>query len=357
MTASSDGATVGVSNQLASLVPKFNPASDDLTVYRQKIELVLAAWPKGRITELVTRLILNCEGTAFQKLQLNHDKLLENDVKSVHTLVELLGGQWGKLGLERQYEEAEVALFQTAQRGDESNDSYVARADVAWTKLLSRKLTLEDLQAFCLLRGSSLSAEDKKRVILEADQSQTGKLTVQKVTESVRLLGASFFQEVIGSKRTVKNKVYDSSVCVAEGDVQGDSSVEAQMFVAEDQAEEEFIESLHQEGDEDALLTYDFENVVNEVIQEDSELAAAYVSYQEARQRLSEKFRNRGFWPTRGSSSQSYKGKSDNKGKGKGRSNSFGRPRRTLQDRIMNSNCRICNRRGHWKAECPYRDG
>ena len=79
MTASSDGATVGVSNQLASLVPTFNPASDDLTMYRQKVELVLAAWPKGRITELVTRLIFNCEGTAFQKLQLNHDKLLEND--------------------------------------------------------------------------------------------------------------------------------------------------------------------------------------------------------------------------------------------------------------------------------------
>ena len=48
-----------VSTQLASLVPKFNPATDDVIVYQQKVELVLAAWPKNRLTELITRLILN----------------------------------------------------------------------------------------------------------------------------------------------------------------------------------------------------------------------------------------------------------------------------------------------------------
>lgn len=31
------------------------------------------------------------------------------------------------------------------------------------------------------------------------------------------------------------------------------------------------------------------------------------------------------------------------------------RPKRSLQDRILNSVCRNCNRKGHWKAECPYR--
>jgi hypothetical protein len=28
---------------------------------------------------------------------------------------------------------------------------------------------------------------------------------------------------------------------------------------------------------------------------------------------------------------------------------------RSLQDRILNSYCRNCNRKGHWKAECPYK--
>ena len=114
-TSEAAGSTQGVSNQLASLVPTFNPATDDLTTYKQKVELVLAAWPRNRITELVTRLILNCEGSAFQKLQLNHEQLLENDEKSVRRLVELLGAQWGKIGLEKQYEEVEAALGQTSQ--------------------------------------------------------------------------------------------------------------------------------------------------------------------------------------------------------------------------------------------------
>ena len=47
-----------ISNQLASLVPSFDPSKNDLAVYQQKVELVLAAWPKTKITELVTR--VNC---------------------------------------------------------------------------------------------------------------------------------------------------------------------------------------------------------------------------------------------------------------------------------------------------------
>ena len=42
MTSTSDGANLGVSNQLATPVPTFNPATDDLTIYKQKVELVLS---------------------------------------------------------------------------------------------------------------------------------------------------------------------------------------------------------------------------------------------------------------------------------------------------------------------------
>ena len=94
-----------------------------MVVYKQKVELLLSAWPKDKINELITGLILNCQGSAFQKLQLHHSELLENREKSVKKLIQLLGGHWGKIGLEKQYEDAEQALFNTVQYPHESNDS------------------------------------------------------------------------------------------------------------------------------------------------------------------------------------------------------------------------------------------
>ena len=56
-------------------------------------------------------------------------------------------------------------------------------------------------------------------------------------------------------------------------------------------------ETLANEGDDDAIYVMDFENAAAEVLQNDEELAKAYTSYVEARRKLSEKFRPRGFWP------------------------------------------------------------
>ena len=72
------------------------------------------------------------------------------------------------------------ALFQCNQLSDESHDSFLARADVLWTKLMAQKVSLEDLQAYVTLRGSLLSSEDKKRVIIDSDNSLEGKLTMLK---------------------------------------------------------------------------------------------------------------------------------------------------------------------------------
>ena len=86
--------TASIPSQLAILVPSFDPSKDDLQVYQQKVQLVLAVWPAGKISELITRLILNTQGSAFQTLQLHHAELMVNEEKSVTRLVELLGGQW-----------------------------------------------------------------------------------------------------------------------------------------------------------------------------------------------------------------------------------------------------------------------
>ena len=90
-----------------------------------------------------------------------------------------------------------------------------------------------------------------------------------------------------------------------------------------------------------------FEEGLVDSLQEDPTMAACLNTYLEARKRLAEKGRNRGFWPVR-----------SGKGKGRGRSKgAFGRPRKSLQQRILESDCRRCGQRGHWKAECPLNKG
>ena len=50
------------------------------------------------------------------------------------------------------------------------------------------------------LRGSVLSPEDKKRVLVDADVADTGELTVKRVSSAIRMLGANLFQEMTSGK-------------------------------------------------------------------------------------------------------------------------------------------------------------
>ncbi len=143
-----DGSGGFVPNQMAMLVPTFDPAKDDLTVYSQKVSLLLASWPEGKYNELATRLILGCSGSAFNKLQIHATEITQNDKKSIQRIVELLGGHWGQINLERQYEYVERALYRCAQKSDESADSYLARADIMWSELLSKSIDLKAIQAY-----------------------------------------------------------------------------------------------------------------------------------------------------------------------------------------------------------------
>ena len=178
--------TGGISSQLAHIVPSFDPSKDDVQLYQQKVQLVLSMWPTNKILELTTRLVLNTSGSAFSKLQLHQSEICINDEKGVRKIIELLGGHWGKTSLEKRYFDAERALYQCHQLQDESHDSFLARADILWTKLKTQNLKLEDLQAYVMLRGAMLSSEDKKRVILDSDSSLEGTLTVTRVQEAVR---------------------------------------------------------------------------------------------------------------------------------------------------------------------------
>ena len=245
MTEASDGAGASggtVSKQLAMLVPTFDPSKDDLQIYSQKVSLLLNAWPEGKYTELVTRLILNTTGSAFMKLQLKQKELMTNDRSSVEKVIEILGGHWGRIGLEKKYEYAERALFHCQQKGDESADSYLARADIMWAELNAQNIKLKELQSYITLRGSTLSSEDKKRVLMDADQGASGNLDIDKVASAIKMLGAGFFHDMTGAKRP-KGKTYDHATLIAEGFT---ADHENEVFVTEgdDHAnEDEFIEA------------------------------------------------------------------------------------------------------------------
>eukprot|EP00434_Breviolum_minutum_P027646 symbB.v1.2.024453.t1/scaffold2319.1/size82456/2 len=312
-TSSSTSEQSLVPNQLAQLVPTFDPAKDDVLVYGQKVQLLLAAWPPGKYTELGTRLILGCSGSAFLKLQLHRSEVTGNDTKSIQRLVEILGGVWGQINLEKRYEYAERAL------ADETADSYLARADIMWAELRARDIKLEDLEPYVTLRGSQLSPEDKKRVLMEVDAANSGKLTISKVAASIRMLGASFFHAMTG-QRQIRGKTYDQSTLIADHQEADDHQPTMAMDVTEDFAEDEIMDALIQEGDEDAALVADFEGTATDVVQSDPELASALTAYTEARRRLSEKFRSRGFWPP------SNFGKGKSKGGHRGPKGKFGKP-------------------------------
>ena len=190
-----------ITNQLAMLVPSFDPGVDDVRVWTGKVELLMATWPKDKLNELAMRLILNCKGTLFMKLQLHKDEIMVNDSKGIRKIVDLVGGSWGQIPLEQKFEIVEKALYKCVQKADESADSFLSRCDVVWSDLLIRKVKLEEIQAYILLRGSRLSAEDRKRVIVEAGAEAGGLLEMKKVTAAVRMLGSGFFNELTGYKR------------------------------------------------------------------------------------------------------------------------------------------------------------
>ena len=350
MSETSGGGTSNiVPKELASLVPGFDPSVDNVEIWTSKVELLLTTWPPDKLNELATRLILGCKGTAYQKLQLLRSEVLTNSDKGIRRLVEIVGGTWGQIPLEKKFELAERALFRSSQKSDETSDSYLSRCDVTWTELLSKKVDLNELQAYIALRGSKLGADDKKRVIVESKAEEGSQLTMEKVTSAIRLLGSGFFQEYTGIRRDKTGKTYDHTALHVDDDYEGDGETYA---MNDELPEDELLEVLAAENDEDAILVMQFEDSIADTIQADSELCAYYSAYQEARRRLSERVKVRGFWPVtkRFDKGAGKKGK----GKGKGR-HPFGGSG-SLARRIANSFCRICMQKGHWKNECPQRN-
>ncbi|CAE7227129.1 GIP, partial [Symbiodinium sp. CCMP2456] len=328
-------------------IPRFIPGTTDVTEYSKKLQFLAAMWPKEHLSLLAPRAALMCEGTSFKKVaSLDASKLKANDDSGVKLLVATLGGSWGKTALEEKYDSFEKAIYGTTQKADETNDSYLARHDVHFEELLAAGVSLGEVRAYILLRQSQLSADDRKRIVVEMG----GTLDYKKVCSAIRLLGSRFFTDLQG-QRSGKTKTYEANFVDEPTSEEPERAYQASAALANDDGDgdldNEYIEALVAAEDQDAMQVQAFEEELEGFFQETPDLQEALVSYLEARGRLLAKKRSRGFWPV-GSSSKGAKGGRAPKGKGKGKN-----AREQLLARISRSNCRACGERGHWKAECP----
>lgn len=341
-------ATTAASSLPWHLIPAFKPGETDISDYARRLEFLSGMWPSEHLAQLAPRAALLTEGSAFQKImRVPPEKLKVNNASGVKLLVTTLGGVWGKTSLETRYEKFEKAIYGVVQRSDESNESYVARHEILFEDLVSQGVQFSDIRSYVLLRNSGLASEDKKRVVIDSG----GDLKYDQVLSSIRLLGSKFFGEVQGQGRAQKTKTYDVNY-VDDQDDDVTSTSHENVFVAMDNSDltDQVIESFAADGDEDAQLINQFEENLINLLQEDDEMTVLMSAYADARRRLAEKSRNRGFWPT--SKGKSYSSTSFGKGRGKGKM--FPR-RKSLAERIATSECKICHKRGHWKNECPLR--
>ena len=350
----STAAGVGVNPQLPwASIPKFTPGVTNVQEYTQKLKFLAAMWPSDSLELLAPRAALLVEGTAFRKVaRLDPSKLKVANLTGIALLVEAIGGSWGSTELEERYEFFEKALYGTVQRPDESHDCYLARMENNFIELLTRNTKLEEVQAYVLLRQSTLSADDKKRILLEHE----GELKYKPVVKAFRLLGSRFFNEFQSGRSATKTKVYDVNFTEDSEQPSSSNSLQEGAFAFQAALDEpgevdldsEFLEAMIASEDQDALLISDFEGELEDFLQGVPGMCEAMTSYVEARAKLLEKRKSRGFWPVKGGKSKSFKGR----GRGKGKS---AKDRENLLARIAKSRCRLCDQVGHWKAECPNR--
>ena len=271
-------------------------------------------------------------------------KLVQPDT-GVEYLLEALSA-WEETSELKTFELFEKALYKVTQRPDEASHSYALRMSTAFADL-GDKVSIKDMQAFVLLRQSAMTNEDKKRILTMAG----GSMDLKKIEQSMRALST----KVLFSAGEPKKKVYPTNF-VEPDDAKNtateeDNHVQSTYFVhaeEEDILTAEHIDHLASLGDEDALTVQQFESDFESMLQDVPDLQQALITYQEARVRINEKKRVRGFWPNKGKGKSTFRG---------GRKGGVRSGKEELLAKISRTHCKLCGERGHWKAECPKRDG
>ena len=344
--ASSQTGNEGGANNFWSLLPSFDPASDNVKEYIDKVKFLEQVVPTKDKSMLAPRLALLCRGTAWAQVRaMDASKLADPNTGVKHLLTALAG--WEESAEMKTFDLFERAVYKTTQRSDESTMSYVNRLQVSFAEL--GDVSVKQFQAFLLLRQSALGVEDKKRILTMTQ----GKMDTGEIEKAMRTLSTM----VLSSSSDPKKKVYPTNYVEPEpGDFGEQDVTPASTYLATYEDEEldtETLETLVSQGDEHALQIQAFEQDLSDMFQEVPDLQQALISYQEARSKLTEKRKFRGFWPSKGKSKSAGKGSAS--GYRKGSSKGFGKA--DLLAKIARTNCKICGEKGHWKAECPRNNG
>ena len=340
------GSEAEKANAIWTLLPSFDPGQDDVKEYIAKVKFLDGICPKKDRGMLAPRLAMLCKGTAWHQVRsIDPDKLTNPD-HGVKTLLEALSA-WEDSAELKTFELFEKAIYKTIQKADESAQSFVNRLDVAFGEV-GHETTLKSVMAFVLLKQSNLTTEDKKKILTMTG----GKIEKKAIEGAMRSLSTN----VLTSNGSEKKKVYPTNLvedapdsAAEQLDQYFDQSVFASQ-VEEEDISSEFLDQLATSGDADALTVQGFERELTDPFQEIPDLHSALVSYQEARGRIVERKRNRGFWPLKGGSTGKGKG-FGNKGFRKGQS----KGKDELLARIARTHCKRCGELGHWKAECPLK--
>ena len=221
----------------------------------------------------------------------------------------------------------------------------LARHDFHFEELLQMGVGFPEIRAYVLLRNSGLHADDKKKLIVDSK----GALEYDSIVSALKLLGSKFFNEVqSGSKSASRSKTYDVNAVFEE---------EQPTFVMDEETAytgESWDDGdlVYDESDPDAIVCLQFEDSILEALQGDMELAACFNTYMDARKRLQDRNKNRGFW---GSSKKVMDIPRKVRVRTKERIASGVENRWHKVQRILESECRKCGQRGHRKAECHLR--
>ena len=337
------------SSSLWSQLPSFDPSTDDIREFMQKARFLHGVFPEKEKANLAPRLAMLCKGTAWSQVRQLDPVKLVNPENGVTYLLEALAS-WEETSELKTFELFEKALYRVVQKPDEAAHSYTLRMQAAFDDL-GEKTTLKEMQAFVLLRQSCLTNEDKKRVLAMVD----GKLTWKEVEKAMRTLST----RVLLGAGEQKKKIYPTNftesedVAASNDDDMNTQSTYQVVVEDEDALTAEVIEMLAQSGDDDALVVQQFERDSEDMMQDIPDLQSALVSYQEARARISDRRRSRGFWPPKGRTKGH--GKDHHGGFRGGRKGGQKGGKEELLSRISRTHCKLCGALGHWKAECPNR--
>ena len=336
------------SSGIWSMLPSFDPAVDNARDYIAKVRFIDGICPKRDRPMLAPKLAMMCRGTAWHQVRALRPELLIDPTNGVKHFLAALQS-WEETSELKTFELFEKAIYKTTQRPDESTQSYVNRLMVAFDEV-GPDTTLKSVVAFVLLKQSCLSHEDKKKVLTMT----SGVMETTAIEGAMRSLSTNVLNSSGGQE---KKKVYPINFTEPDDvDSSKDFNPAYAMNLEDDEeANEETIESMASWGDSDALAVQAFEKDLEDLLQEVPDLHTALVSYHEARARINERKKNRGFWPAgqKGSGKGYKSGFAGNNYKGFRKGGSKGKDE--LLQRIARTHCKKCGELGHWKAECPNR--